>query len=75
VALPDELYYGAALAAYRVGDTKRARQYCRKTTDIVATMQCEFQREPRPAWWEYDLAALHRQLDGAETPAARDSIG
>ena len=65
VAPPDELYYGAALAAFRAGDVERARQYYRKTTEVITAMRQEFQMERKPAWWDAGLALLRRQLEGS----------
>ncbi|HTX54088.1 MAG TPA: hypothetical protein VMD08_11795 [Candidatus Baltobacteraceae bacterium] len=65
VAAPDELYYGAALAAMRTGDVDSAREYYRKTTEIIARIQVEFPAGQKPGWWNEGLELLRGQLERA----------
>jgi tetratricopeptide (TPR) repeat protein len=69
VAPPDELYYGAALAALQVGNLERSREYYDKTVEVISTIRQQFPTDQKPAWWDAGLGLVRRQLERAAPPS------
>ncbi len=67
VVPPDELYYGALLAALRVGNLARAAEYYEKTIQMIGVIRKEFPAEHEPAWWNAGLDLARRQLKARDT--------
>jgi len=62
VARADELYYGAAMAAFEAGDRDAARGYYRRAANAVTGIRRAVRIEQPPPWWDGGLESLRREL-------------
>ncbi len=72
VSAPDELYYGAALAAFRVGEIEKSREYYQQAVAIIARMRTEFPEDRKPGWWDSGLEMLNKQLEGVRSAGPKE---
>ena len=60
VARPHELYYGAAVAALRAGESEKARAYYRHAAEMITGIEAYL--GTHRGWWNDSLEALRREL-------------